>query len=177
EHLVCADYYQVACNSNINAGPFGHIFEFLKLSASKDAALDFDRRVPSADPEYLGRNTLNDDFQVEEYNNNKLAAQGNSLQYSQNLNQKDIRFPTTTTRRTTTTRPPTTRYQAPSTTTRYTRPTTKYTVPTTTTTVALTTTTAAPYYTESSAAPYYTESSAAVDETYSSQSTSDYQNN
>ena len=156
EHLVCADYYQVACHSDNHGGAFGHIFEFLKLSASKDQGLNLGN-IPFNDPEYIGGNSLGtDDFQVEEYNNNKLAAQGNSLYNSQGITQKDIRFPTTTTRRTTTTtaRPTTTRYTTA-------RPTTRYT-----TAAPTTTTTAAPYYSS-----YSTE--AALDDTYSS--TSNYQ--
>jgi len=60
----------------------GPIFEIFKLSTKESASRREFGSVPHRDPDYLGQNSLNnEELQVEEYNNNKLASSRNSLPF------------------------------------------------------------------------------------------------
>jgi len=122
---VCMDYYQVVCHEGIGTNPLGSIYELLKLSSVKKSEGDLTSgKVSFVDPDVAERNTLGDDFQVDEYNNNRLASSQNSLgnSYKSSKSSSDIFYKNSFIKSsaTSTYRPPTT-----STTTR--RPTTSTT--------------------------------------------------
>jgi hypothetical protein len=132
---VCMDYYQVACHDGIGTNPFGAVYELMKLSSvQKNDGLD-SGKYSFIDPDVAERNTLGDDFQVDEYNNNRLASSQNSLgsfhqsPKSQKKSSQDIFYKSFQS---------STKYAAPSTTPR------PRTTSTSTTTTTTTTTTAAP---------------------------------
>ncbi|ODM95545.1 hypothetical protein Ocin01_11135 [Orchesella cincta] len=81
EHQVCIDFYQVVCHQQVGTNPLGHIFEIYKLSADKpNRDLDADK-LSFVNRDSVQKNTLGDDFQVEEYNNNRLATSQNALNF------------------------------------------------------------------------------------------------
>ncbi|CAL8090305.1 unnamed protein product [Orchesella dallaii] len=135
ENQVCIDFYQVVCHTNVGTNPLGHIFEIYKLSADKREP-DLDAgKLSFVSRDSIQKNTLGDDFQVEEYNNNRLATSQNALNFRPspeapvrrtNKQKEDIFFnnkgfvpstyqaPSTTRRTTTSTTTTTTTTEAPS---------------------------------------------------------------
>lgn len=61
------DYYQVVCHhEGIGTNPLGHNYELLKLSSvHQNSGLD-SGKISFVDPDVAARNTLGDDFQVDE---------------------------------------------------------------------------------------------------------------
>lgn len=88
EHQVCMDYFNVVCHGNIGTNPLGQFYELMKLSSGlKNPGLD-SNKFSLVDPDVAERNTLGDDFQVDEYNTNRLASSQNTLYQSSKSNRK-----------------------------------------------------------------------------------------
>ncbi|OXA61018.1 hypothetical protein Fcan01_05839 [Folsomia candida] len=88
DHQVCMDYYQVACHEGTGTNPLATNYELLKLSSiNQNSGLDSEK-ISFVNPDVADRNTLGDDFQVDEYNNNRLATSQNTFFQSSKPNRK-----------------------------------------------------------------------------------------